>query len=101
SRNAKFGFALKPIIENDNFTVKDLQALVNAHVPRDLRGDLFHPVAVTDRESRLEAKLDKVIQAIQRKQELHLGIDEDGFKKWVRSGTRETEYLSRRYGFDV
>lgn len=101
SRNSKFGFALKPIIENDNFTIKDLKDLVDAHVPMQLRGDLFYPPAASDTNS---AQLDEVNRNLQRlldKKELHLGIDEDGFKAWVRSGSSWTQYVDNRYSFDV
>src|SRR5690606_35943576 len=101
SRNAKFGFALKPIIENDNFTIKDLKALVDAHLPMQLRGDLFKPAPATDLNN---AQLDEVNRNLQRlldKKELNLSIDEDGFKKWVQRGSEETEYLNRRYVFEA
>lgn len=101
SRNAKFGFALKPIIENDNFTIKDLKDLVDAHVPMQLRGDLFRPKPATDLSNTQLDEVNRNLQRLLNKKEFNLSIDEDGFKKWVRRGSEETEYLNKRYSFDA
>lgn len=94
-KSDKFGWLLKPIIEND-LTVADVKKLVDAHMPPELRGDLWRPAPATD-SHRLENKMDEMIKVVKNKSETYIDIDENGFSKWTKKGIEWTEYLNSRY----
>ncbi|MBX2898439.1 MAG: hypothetical protein KF775_02255 [Cyclobacteriaceae bacterium] len=85
----KFGFFLKPLIEGNE------QAALAAMNMR-LRGDLFTSVVATDSD-RVVDKLDKMNNTLGKLKQMHINIDEHGFKKWLHEGLQETTYLNRRY----
>ncbi|MFN7703491.1 MAG: hypothetical protein ACK5OS_02625 [Chryseotalea sp.] len=96
-QSQKFGWLLKPLIEED-LTLMELKNLVDKNIPVNLRGDLFQSKPITD-SGILANQLDRVVKAIEGKKEMHIDIDENGFRAWSRKNNQWSHYVNSRYKF--
>ncbi|MFN7611500.1 MAG: hypothetical protein ACK5QX_11285 [bacterium] len=96
-QSQKYGWLLKPLIEED-LSLLELKNLVDQNIPVGLRGDLFQTKTISD-SSLVASQLDRVVKAIEGKKEMHIDIDENGFKAWARKNNQWSQYVSNRYKF--
>lgn len=93
----KFGFLLKPMIENPSLTLKDVADIVNTYIPPQLRGDLFQASKPSAGDTHLLDEVRGLRSDIGNLQQLHIDIDEDGFNKWVGKENSWTKFVGKRY----
>jgi hypothetical protein len=95
----KFPSLLRELVENPNLTWMDIKQIVDQNIPSRMRGDILVDRSDKDGGSELLNEFREMRRSIENKQELHLDIDENGFRKWTRSGNQWTEYVDNRYSF--
>jgi SH3-like domain-containing protein len=59
---------------------------------------LFQSKPITD-SGILANQLDRVVKAIEGKKEMHIDIDENGFRAWSRKNNQWSHYVNSRYKF--
>ncbi len=96
-QSQKFGWLLKPLIEED-LTLMELKNLVDKNIPVNLRGDLFQSKTISD-SSELISEMRLTRKAIEGKKEMHIDINENGFRAWSRKNNQWSQYVSNRYKF--
>lgn len=92
---SKFGDALKPMIENEFFEWSDLKKIVDRKVPSEY-AVIVAGAKGADSPEMLE-ELRATRKALENLKQIHVDIDENGFKKWTREGDRWTEFVNDRY----
>ncbi len=76
----------------------ELKNLVDKNIPVNLRGDLFQSKTISD-SSELISEMRLTRKAIEGKKEMHIDINENGFRAWSRKNNQWSQYVSNRYKF--
>lgn len=95
-RSKRYGWLLKPLIENKAFDEYDLRNLVDQNLPNQ-----YNPVVVASSHDSISheqiERLERIEKAITRKKETHLTYDHEGFNIWMGRENDWTRKRNRRY----
>lgn len=94
----RFGWLLKPMIEDKSFDTHNLRALVDLNVPSQLRGDIMRPAAFVATDMR---ETNALLRKLNNKPTHSINVDKNGFSLHVREQQQYTEYVNTRYSMDV
>jgi hypothetical protein len=97
----KFGFLLKPLIEDPNLQIAQLAQLLEPYIPTHLRGDLFSAAKSQPADSELLHEVRALRKDMANVQHNHIELDEHGFQKWTRKGSEWNRYVNKRYRFEA
>lgn len=95
-RSKRFGWLLKPLIENKGFDEYDLRNLVDQNLPNQYNPVFINRAMGADSPEMLD-ELRRTREAIERKKETHLSYNEEGFNVWLKSENDWTRKRNRRY----
>jgi hypothetical protein len=95
-RNARFGFMLKPIIEDPSLTLLDVRNMIDQRIPTEYRKVIFASAKGADTQE-LAREMRATREAMSNLKQVSINIDENGFQKWVKRGDTWTEYVNKRY----
>lgn len=96
AKTRKFGWLLKPMIEDKHFSEHDLRRLVDTRLPNEH----LHLVASnggTLASDEVVAELRLTRQAIEKKREVRFSYNEEGFNTWVGREREWVKKANRRY----
>ncbi|ELR69161.1 hypothetical protein C900_05357 [Fulvivirga imtechensis AK7] len=92
----RFGWLLKPMIEDKSFSELQLRELVDKHIPTHLRGDIMLTKGGRKGDD-ITRELRDIKRAIEGKPVSHINVDENGFNVGIQKGQMWTNYVSKRY----
>lgn len=93
----KFGFLLKPMIENPHLELKDIAALMEKNIPYQLRGDLFQQKRKRSSNDQMLSELKGMRNDLSNLKQVSIEVDEEGFQQWTRNGDQWTKHVDKRY----
>lgn len=94
-KSRKFASVLKPMIEDDNFSMIDLKRIVDRNLP-DFRLPVVMGMPGTDSKEVAE-ELRKTREAIVNKPETRIVVDNNGFAVYKGKAESWTRYTAKRY----
>jgi hypothetical protein len=93
--SSRFGFLVKPIIENPHLQMTDLAKIMEPYMPIHLRGDLFSMGKQADDE--LKEELRGLRRDLGNLKQVHVNVDEDGFGVYEQKRNSWTKFADKRY----
>lgn len=96
-RSKRFGWLVKPLIENENFDEHALRSLVDQRLPNEYAPIFFNQIGNGMNEHQLQDLGDRIVKAINNKKETHFTMDSEGFNAWVGRENEWTKRANKRY----